>query len=121
MDSEQPQVDTAAADLTSPLLWRQSQSEEAAEAHFSAALRTRPDTPFATITRCHQPAGMWMLTMFPHGRHRQFVVYFPSLDAARRAVETWARHDDPASASRASGQAVSAARRADPDEEDAAE
>lgn len=93
MDSDKPQ-DKLSTDHPTPLLvWHRSESESADEPRHTAALRSRPDTPLATISASHQPAGMWMLTMFPHGRHRQFVVYFPSLATAMRAVETWARHD----------------------------
>jgi hypothetical protein len=59
---------------------------------YLASLTEDGNRAFATISECDHPAGMWLLTMYPRGRARQFVIYFPALEPAQRAVERWVAH-----------------------------
>ena len=83
---------TSSPPPTPPVTWQHQSAEGAGLQRCHAVLETPTRPVFATIEECHQPPGMWRLTMFPKGRQRQFAVYFDGMDKAMRAVELWARH-----------------------------
>lgn len=74
------------------ITWEQRPSGEESLKLCRAVLETSSRPVFATIEECHQPSGMWLLTMFPRGPRSQFAVYFDGLEKAVHAVELWARH-----------------------------
>lgn len=86
-----PANDAPIAPPAPAISWR-LQSNAASLAFYSAVLDTPACPVFATLAQCHEPAGMWLLTMFPQVRRRQFTVFFDGRHKAMRAVELWARH-----------------------------
>ncbi len=87
-----PADDAAPLHPIPPVTWQHRPTAGAGLQLCHAVLETPARPVFAAIEECHQPPGMWRLTMFPKGRQRQFAVYFDGMDKAMRAVELWAHH-----------------------------
>jgi hypothetical protein len=74
------------------ITWEQRRTGEESLKLCHAVLETSARPVFASIEECHEPPGMWLLTMFPRGPRSQFAIYFDGLEKAMRSVELWARH-----------------------------